>query len=79
MVTGPHPNRLFRVPRAERLIRCLRHRPRRRVGMVGQYAAGTSWAMFSAMSIVMSIPAVMIFFFLQRYLVSGLAAGGVKG
>lgn len=48
-------------------------------GMVGQYAAGTSWAMFSAMSIVMSIPAVMIFFFLQRYLVSGLAAGGVKG
>ncbi len=48
-------------------------------GMVGQYAAGTSWAMFSAMSIVMSIPAVMVFFFLQRYLVSGLAAGGVKG
>lgn len=48
-------------------------------GMVGQYAAGTSWAAFSAMSIVMSIPAVLIFFFLQRYLVSGLAAGGVKG
>jgi arabinogalactan oligomer/maltooligosaccharide transport system permease protein len=48
-------------------------------GMVGQYAAGTSWSAFSAMSIVMSIPAVLVFFFLQRYLVSGLAAGGVKG
>jgi ABC-type maltose transport system permease subunit len=31
------------------------------------------------MSIVMSIPAVLVFFFLQRYLVSGLAAGGAKG
>jgi ABC-type maltose transport system permease subunit len=48
-------------------------------GMVGQFAAGTSWAAFSAMSIVMSIPAVLVFFFLQRFLVSGLAAGGVKG
>ena len=48
-------------------------------GMVGQYASGTPWAEFAAMSIVMSIPAVLVFFFLQRYLVSGLAAGGVKG
>ena len=48
-------------------------------GMVGQYASGTPWSEFAAMSIVMSIPAVLIFFFLQRYLVSGLAAGGVKG
>jgi arabinogalactan oligomer/maltooligosaccharide transport system permease protein len=48
-------------------------------GMIGQYAAGTPWSEFSAMSILMSIPAVLIFFFLQRYLVSGLAVGGVKG
>jgi arabinogalactan oligomer/maltooligosaccharide transport system permease protein len=48
-------------------------------GMVGQYAAGTSWAQFSAMAILMSIPPMVIFFFLQRYLVSGLAVGGVKG
>ena len=48
-------------------------------GMVGQYASGTPWSEFAAMSIVMSIPAVLIFFFLQRYLVAGLAAGGVKG
>jgi ABC-type maltose transport system permease subunit len=48
-------------------------------GMVGQYAAGTSWAQFSAMAILMSIPPMVIFFFLQRYLVGGLAVGAVKG
>ncbi|MBN1315476.1 MAG: ABC transporter permease subunit [Anaerolineales bacterium] len=48
-------------------------------GMVGQYASGTPWSQFAAMSILMSIPPMIIFFFLQRYLVSGLAVGGVKG
>ncbi len=48
-------------------------------GMVGQYASGTPWSQFAAMAILMSIPPMLIFFFLQRYLVSGLAVGGVKG
>lgn len=48
-------------------------------GMTGQYASGTPWSQFAAMSIMMSLPAVVMFFFLQRYLVAGLAAGGVKG
>lgn len=48
-------------------------------GMVGQYASGTPWSEFAAMAILMSIPPMLIFFFLQRYLVSGLAVGGVKG
>jgi arabinogalactan oligomer/maltooligosaccharide transport system permease protein len=48
-------------------------------GMTGQYAAGTPWSQFAAMAVLMSIPPMLIFFFLQRYLVSGLAVGGVKG
>ena len=48
-------------------------------GMTGEYAAGTPWSQFAAIAILMSIPPMLIFFFLQRYLVSGLAVGGVKG
>jgi len=46
-------------------------------GMQGQYA--TPWSTFAAMSILMSIPIVVLFFALQRYIVSGLTVGGVKG
>lgn len=45
--------------------------------MQGQYA--TPWSDFSAMSIVMSIPILILFFALQRYIISGLTVGGVKG
>lgn len=48
-------------------------------GMQGQYASSTPWSKFAAMSIMVSIPVVLVFFILQRFLVSGLTAGGVKG
>jgi arabinogalactan oligomer/maltooligosaccharide transport system permease protein len=45
--------------------------------MQGQFA--TPWSDFSALSIVMSLPIIFLFFLLQRYLVGGLTVGGVKG
>lgn len=38
-----------------------------------------SWPVFAAASIVVSLPVLVIFFVCQRYMVSGLTAGGVKG
>ena len=38
-----------------------------------------SWGYFAAGSIVVSIPVVVLFLYLQKYLVSGLTAGSVKG
>lgn len=38
-----------------------------------------SWPMFTAASILTSIPLLLIFFKIQKYMVSGLTAGGVKG
>jgi arabinogalactan oligomer/maltooligosaccharide transport system permease protein len=37
------------------------------------------WGYFAAGSIITAIPVVLLFLFLQRYLVSGLTAGAVKG
>jgi arabinogalactan oligomer/maltooligosaccharide transport system permease protein len=48
-------------------------------GMQGQYAANTPWSQFAAMSIIVSIPIILVFFALQKYLVGGLTVGGVKG
>ncbi len=45
--------------------------------MQGQFS--TPWSEFAAMSILMSVPIVLLFFALQRYIVSGLTVGGVKG
>ena len=38
-----------------------------------------SWPLFSAAAILVSIPILIIFFCIQKYMVSGLTAGGVKG
>ena len=38
-----------------------------------------SWPVFAAASITVSLPVLIIFFICQRYMVSGLTAGGVKG
>lgn len=38
-----------------------------------------NWSMFSAAAILVSIPILIIFFCIQKYMVSGLTAGGVKG
>ena len=38
-----------------------------------------SWPVFSAAAIFVSIPILIIFFLAQRYMVTGLTAGGVKG
>ncbi len=45
--------------------------------MQGQFT--TPWSSFFAMALVMSVPPVLLFFALQRYIISGLTVGGVKG
>ena len=44
---------------------------------VGGFAQ--QWGYFAAGSIIVSIPVVALFYFLQKYLISGLTAGAVKG
>ncbi len=38
-----------------------------------------SWPLFSAAAILVSMPILIIFFCIQKYMVSGLTSGGVKG
>ncbi|HET7828429.1 MAG TPA: ABC transporter permease subunit [Candidatus Limnocylindrales bacterium] len=47
--------------------------------MVGQYARNTPWSEFAAFAILFALPVSLVFFFFQRFLVGGLAVGGVKG
>jgi arabinogalactan oligomer/maltooligosaccharide transport system permease protein len=47
--------------------------------MVGEFARTTRWSEFAAFAILFALPVSAVFFFFQRYLVGGLAVGGVKG
>ncbi len=47
--------------------------------MIGQYSDNTPWSRFAAMSIIIALPVSIIYLFVQKYFVGGLAAGGVKG
>lgn len=44
---------------------------------MGQY--GTKWSYLSAFAIVTIIPVAIIFVFMQKYIVSGMTSGAVKG
>lgn len=44
---------------------------------LGQY--GTKWSYLCAFGVVTIIPVVLIFVFMQKYIISGLTAGAVKG
>jgi arabinogalactan oligomer/maltooligosaccharide transport system permease protein len=39
----------------------------------------TDWGHFAAGAVIVSVPVMLLFFILQRHLVGGLTAGGVKG
>jgi arabinogalactan oligomer/maltooligosaccharide transport system permease protein len=45
--------------------------------MVGEF--GAEWGNFAASSILVAIPVVFLFMLFQKFLVSGLTAGSVKG
>jgi arabinogalactan oligomer/maltooligosaccharide transport system permease protein len=47
--------------------------------MVGQYSDSTPWSHFAALSILIALPVSIIYLFIQRWFVGGLAIGGVKG
>ncbi|MGE5615244.1 MAG: carbohydrate ABC transporter permease [Bacillota bacterium] len=44
---------------------------------MGQY--GTKWSYLTAFAVVTIIPAALIFVFMQKYIISGLTSGAVKG
>ena len=44
---------------------------------VSEYSS--QWGWFAAGSLMVSVPVVILFLALQRFLVGGLTAGGVKG
>ena len=47
--------------------------------MTGQYAGNVPWSRFAAMAILVALPVSVVYLSLQKYIVSGLTIGGVKG
>jgi arabinogalactan oligomer/maltooligosaccharide transport system permease protein len=47
--------------------------------MVGTYASTTPWNVLSAFAILVSLPVSVVYLIFQRWIVGGLAIGGVKG
>ena len=41
--------------------------------------AGVEWQKFMAASLIVLLPTIIIFAFLQRYIIQGVAVGGIKG
>jgi arabinogalactan oligomer/maltooligosaccharide transport system permease protein len=48
-------------------------------GMVGTYASTTPWNTLSAFAILVSLPVSVVYLIFQRWIIGGLAIGGVKG
>ena len=46
---------------------------------VGQYSTTKPWNEFAAMSIIISLPVVVVMLLLQRFIVGGLTNGAVQG
>ena len=40
---------------------------------------GTEWGLYGAASMIVTVPVVILFLVLSKWLVSGLTLGGVKG
>jgi multiple sugar transport system permease protein len=49
------------------------------VGLTFAFDLGANFGNMMVMSAIMTVPVVMLFIFLQRYIVQGLTAGAVKG
>jgi arabinogalactan oligomer/maltooligosaccharide transport system permease protein len=47
--------------------------------MVGTYASTTPWNLLSAFAIIVSLPVSVVYLIFQRWIIGGLAIGGVKG
>jgi arabinogalactan oligomer/maltooligosaccharide transport system permease protein len=48
-------------------------------GMVGAFATQTPWGIFSAFAILVALPVSLVYIVFQRWIIGGLAVGGVKG
>ena len=77
---GPAVQRIMFQPAA----RIVLARPENYTLAVGLYVWGSDernapWSLFAAGAVVAAVPIIALFMYLQRYIVSGLTAGGVKG